>query len=57
MQPYLGVIPMITEMRNILATNLGGYCCHGTLAYLHKICEMRNTKCETFLTDIHKNSG
>ena len=27
-------------------------CCHGALAYLHKICETRNTKCETFLTDI-----
>ena len=35
---------MMTEMRNIVATNLGGYCCHGALAYLHKICkpEMRN---------------
>ncbi len=41
------VIPMMTEMRNILATNLGGYCCHGALAYLHKICETRNTKQET----------
>ena len=29
---------------NILATNLGSYCCHGALAYLHKLCETRNAK-------------